>query len=134
MLKEFKNFIMTGNVIEFAVAVIMAGALSAVIKGFVNKIAMPLVSTLTGDVNFADKFYNLTDTPYNTLAEAQEAGAAVVAYGSWINDIVSLFIIGLVMFIVVKAYNKTKKPVEPAAPKRPSDNDRLKEIRDALKK
>jgi len=70
MLKEFKNFIMTGNVIEFAVALIMAGALSAVIKGFVNKIVMPLVSTLTGDVNFADKFYNLTDTPYNTLAEA----------------------------------------------------------------
>ena len=70
MLKEFKNFTMTGNVIEFAVALIMAGALSAVIKGFVNKIAMPLVSTLTGDVNFADKFYNLTDTPYNTLAEA----------------------------------------------------------------
>lgn len=125
---------MTGNVIEFAVALIMAGALSAVIKGFVNKIAMPLVSTLTGDVNFADKFYNLTDTPYSTLAEAQEAGAAVVAYGSWINDIVSLFIIGLVMFIVVKAYNKTKKPAEPAAPKGPSDNDLLKEIRDALKK
>ena len=58
----------------------------------------------------------------------------MVAYGSWINDIVSLFIVGLVMFIVVKAYNKTKKPVESAAPKGPSDNDLLKEIRDALKK
>ncbi|MGB0849917.1 MAG: large conductance mechanosensitive channel protein MscL [Bacteroidia bacterium] len=134
MLKEFKKFIMTGNVIDFAVAVIMAGALGAVIKGFVDKIAMPLVSTLTGDVNFADRFWNLTDTPYETLAAAKEAGAAVVAYGSWINDIISLLIIGFVMFMVVKGYNKTKAPEPEAAPAGPSDNDLLKEILEALKK
>ena len=134
MLKEFKNFIMTGNVIDFAVAVIMAGALGAVIKGFVDKIAMPLVSTLTGDVNFADRFINLTDSPYETLAAAKEAGAAVVAYGSWINDIISLLIIGFVMFMVVKAYNKTKAPEAEAAPAGPSEIDLLSEIRDALKK
>jgi large conductance mechanosensitive channel len=134
MLKEFKNFIMTGNVIDFAVAVIMAGALGAVIKGFVDKIAMPLVSILTGDVNFADRFYNLTETSYESLAAAKEAGAAVVAYGSWINDIISLLIIGFVMFLLVRAYNKTKAPVEEAAPAGPSDNDLLTEIRDALKK
>lgn len=133
MLKEFKKFIMTGNVIDFAVAVIMAGALGAVIKGFVDKIAMPIVSIFTGDVNFADRFWNLTDKEFETLAEAQEAGAAVVAYGSWINDIISLLIIGFVMFLVVKAYNKTRKPEE-ETPAGPSEVDLLTEIRDALKK
>lgn len=134
MFKEFKNFIMTGNVIDFAVAVIMAGALGAVIKGFVSKVAMPIVSVFTGDVNFADRFINLTETEYATLSEAQEAGAAVVAYGSWINDIISLIIVGFVMFLIVKAYNKTKAPEPEAAPAGPSDIDLLTEIRDALKK
>lgn len=125
---------MTGNVIDFAVAVILVGALGAVIKGFVDKIAMLLVSTLTGDVNFADRFFNLTDTPYESLAAAQEAGAAVVAYGSWINDIISLLIIGFVMFLIVRAYNKTKAPKPEAAPAGPSEVDLLTEIRGSLKK
>ena len=125
---------MTGNVIDFAVAVIMAGALGAVIKGFVDKIAMPLVGMLTGGVNFADKFWNLTEVPYATLKEAQEAGAAVITYGSWINDIISLLIVGFVMFMLVRAYNKTKTPEPKAAPSGPSDNQLLMEIRDALKK
>ncbi|MCL4154634.1 UNVERIFIED_CONTAM: hypothetical protein GTU68_032484 [Idotea baltica] len=116
MLKEFKNFIMTGNVIDFAVAVIMAGALGAVINGFVSKIAMPLIGLVTGAVE-----------------AAKEAGVAAVEYGAWIDTIVSLIVVGFVMFMIVKAYNKTKKPVE-EAPAGPSELDLLTEIRDALKK
>jgi len=134
MLKEFKNFIMTGNVIDFAVAVIMAGALGAVINGFVSNIAMPFVGYFAGGMNFEDLHYALDGNEYESLAAAKEAGAAVIAYGAWINTIVNLLIVGFVMFMIVKAYNKSKKPVEAPAPSGPSDNDLLAEIRDLLKK
>jgi len=134
MFKEFKNFIMTGNVIDFAVAVIMSVALGAVIKGFVDNIAMPFVGYFSGGMNFEDLHVAMDGNDYATLAAAKEAGGAVIAYGAWINTIINLLIVGLVMFMVVKAYNKTKKPVAAAAPAGPSDNDLLTEIRDLLKK
>ena len=133
MLKEFKEFIMTGNVIEFAVAVIMAGAIGAVINGFVSKIAMPLIGLVTGGVSFSDKFWTPGDQVFKTVAEAKEAGVAAVEYGAWIDTIISLLVVGLVMFLIVKAYNKTKKPVE-EAPAGPTQEELLMEIRDALKK
>jgi len=125
---------MTGNVIDFAVAVIMASALGAVIKGFVDNIAMPFIGYFAGGINFADLHVAMDGQEYVTLAAAKEAGGAVIAYGIWINTIINLIIVGFVMFLLVKAYNKTKAPVEEAAPEGPSDNDLLKEIRDALKK
>ena len=134
MLKEFKNFIMTGNVIDFAVAVIMAGALGAVINGFVSKIAMPLIGLVSGGVSFSDKFWTPGDATYTTVEAAKEAGVAAVEYGAWIDTIISLLVVGFVMFLIVKAYNKTKAPEPEAAPAGPSDNDLLTEIRDALKK
>ncbi len=134
MLKEFKDFIMTGNVIDFAVAVIMAGALGAVITGFVNNIAMPFVGYFAGGMNFADLHYAMDGNEYGTLAAAQEAGGAVIAYGAWINTIINLLIVGFVMFLLVKAYNKTKTPAEPDAPAGPTAEELLTEIRDALQK
>lgn len=134
MLKEFKNFIMTGNVIDFAVAVIMAGALGAVIKGFVNNIAMPFIGYFAGGMDFAELHVSMDGKEYATIAAAKEAGAAVISYGVWINTIINLIIVGFVMFIIVKAYNKTKKPVEAPAPAGPSQEDLLGEIRDLLKK
>ncbi|MEJ6792327.1 MAG: large conductance mechanosensitive channel protein MscL [Lacinutrix sp.] len=134
MLKEFKAFIMVGNVIEFAVAVIMAGAIGAVVTGFVNNIVMPFVGHFSGGTDFANLFYAMDGKDYLTLEAAKEAGGAVISYGAWVNTIINLVIVGLVMFLIVKAYNKTKKPVEAAAPAGPSDNDLLMEIRDALKK
>ena len=134
MLKEFKNFIMTGNVIDFAVAVIMAGALGAVINGFVSKIAMPLIGLVTGGKSFSDMFWTPGDVEYATVAAAKEAGVAAVEYGAWIDTIVSLIVVGFVMFLIVKAYNKTKAPAEEPAPAGPSEIDLLTEIRDALKK
>lgn len=133
MFKEFKNFIMTGNVVEFAVAVIMAGAVGAVVTGFVNDIVMPLVGQLSGGMDFADFKYVLT--PEVVAAEGVAAKAEVaVRYGAWINTVVNLVIVGFVMFMVVKAYNKTKKPVEAAAPAGTSQEELLTQIRDLLKK
>ena len=133
MLKEFKDFIMTGNVIEFAVAVIMAGALGQVINGFVSNIAMPIVGMFTGGVNFADKKVVLSEAILDATGKVATPENAIL-YGAWINTIINLIIVGFVMFMIIKAYNKTKKPVEAPAPSGPSDNDLLGEIRDLLKK
>ena len=133
MLKEFKNFIMTGNVIEFAVAVIMAGAVGAVVNGFVADIAMPLVGMLTGGMDFSSLKYVLSP-------EVKDAAGIVTSpenamrYGAWINSIISLVVIGFVMFMIIKAYNKSKKPVEAAAPAGPTQEELLTQIRDLLKK
>lgn len=135
MLKEFKDFIMTGNVIDFAVAVIMAGAIGAVINGFVADIVMPLVGHFAGGVDFADMKVVLSEAVAaadGTVTKPENA----IRYGKWINTIISLITVGFVMFLIVKAYNKTKKPVEePAAePAGPTQEELLAEIRDLLKK
>lgn len=135
MLKEFKNFIMTGNVIEFAVAVIMAGAVGAVVNGFVSDIVMPVVGMLTGGVDFSEMKIVLQ------AAVAESEGVAAVPevairWGAWVNTLVNLVIVGFVMFMIIKAYNKMRKPKEeaPAAPAGPTQEELLAEIRDLLKK
>ncbi len=133
MLKEFKDFIMTGNVVEFAVAVIMATAIGGVVNGFVNNIVMPFVGHFSGGMDFADKKYVLDEAVVDAAGVVTSPENAIM-WGSWINTIINLLIVGLVMFMIVKAYNKTKKPAEEAAPAGPSDNDLLAEIRDLLKK
>ena len=126
---------MTGNVIEFAVAVILAGAVGLVVNGFVNDIVMPLVGHFSGGMDFASLKIVLSDA----VADADGIVTTpenAIRWGAWINTIVNLIIVGFVLFMIVKAYNKTKKPVEeaPAAPSGPSDNDLLAEIRDLLRK
>ena len=133
MLKEFKDFIMTGNVVEFAVAVIMATAMGAVVNGFVTDIIMPVVGQAAGGMNFEDLHMALNGETYASLAVATEAGAPVIAYGRWINTIVNLIIVGFVMFLIVKSYNNMKPPVE-EAPAGPSQEELLGEIRDLLKR
>lgn len=136
MWKDFKDFIMTGNVIDLAVAVLLAGAVGLVVNGFVSDIMMPIVGYFAGGVDFTDMFYALDGKFYESLAVANEAGAAVIAYGKWINSIINLLIVGFVLFMIVRAYAKVraKKVVAPAAPVGPTEIDLLKEIRDALKK
>ena len=135
MLKEFKNFIMTGNVIEFAVAVIMAGAVGGVVNGFVNDIVMPVVGFFSGGVDFADKKIILTEGVAASEGVTEVVEVAI-RYGAWVNTLVNLVIVGLVMFMLIKAYNKMKKPVveAPAAPAGPTQEQLLAEIRDLLKK
>ena len=133
MLKEFKDFIMTGNVIDFAVAVIMAGALGGVIKGFVSNIVMPFVGHFAGGVNFAEKKYILDEATLDAAGKITTPENAVM-WGSWVNTIINLIIVGFIMFLIVKAYNKSKEPKPEAAPAGPSQEDLLTEIRDLLKK
>ena len=133
MLKEFKEFITGGNVIEFAVAVIMAGAIGAVVTGFVNNIVMPMVGHFTGGVDFADRKIILDEAIVDAAGKVTSPENAIL-WGSWVNTIINLIIVGLVMFMIVKAYNKTKKKAEEAAPSGPSQEDLLTEIRDLLAK
>ncbi|WP_411029230.1 large conductance mechanosensitive channel protein MscL [Spongiimicrobium sp. 3-5] len=133
MLKEFKNFIMTGNVIEFAVAVIMAGAVGLVVNGFVSDIVMPVVGHFAGGMDFANLKVVLTEAAGTEGSEGYVAENAI-RWGAWVNTIVNLIIVGFVMFIIVKAYNKTKTPPAPPAPSGPSQEELLAEIRDLLKK
>ncbi len=133
MLKEFKEFIMTGNVVEFAVAVIMAGAIGGVVKGFVDNIVMPVVGHFSGGMDFAELKVVLSDAVVNAEGVVTTPENAIM-WGSWVNTIVNLIIVGFVMFLIVKAYNKTKKPAEEPAPAGPSQEDLLAEIRDLLKK
>lgn len=133
MLKEFKEFITGGNVIEFAVAVIMAGAIGAVVTGFVNNIVMPIVGSFTGGTDFADRKKVLSEA-VGTAGETGYIPENAIMWGSWVNTIINLLIVGLVMFLIVKAYNKSKAPAEAPAPAGPSQEDLLSEIRDLLKK
>lgn len=137
MLKEFRDFIMTGNVVDFAVAVILAGAVGLVVNGFVSDIIMPVVGHFAAGVSFENLFVALDGGNYDTLAAANEAGVGVIAYGKWINSIINLVIVGFVLFMIVKSYNKVRAKKEEEAPAPdpgPSEIDLLKEIRDALKK
>ena len=133
MLKEFKNFIMTGNVIDFAVAVIMATALGLVINGFVGDIIMPIVGHFAGGYDFASMAIEL-DPAVVAADGTVTTEANSIRYGKWINSIINLLIVGFVMFMMIKAYNKTKAPEPEAAPAGPSQEDLLAEIRDLLKK
>lgn len=135
MLKEFKNFIMTGNVVEFAVAVIMAGAVGLVVNGFVNDIVMPIVGQVSGGVDFSDLKIVLSEAVKNDAGEIT-APENAVRWGAWVNTIVNLIIVGFVMFMMIKGYNRMKKPkVEEApAPAGPTQEELLAEIRDLLKK
>ncbi len=132
MLKEFKNFIMTGNVVEFAVAVIMAGAIGAVVIGFVGDIIMPVVGHFSGGMDFSSMAYTLDEA--SKKADGTVIPANVIALGKWINTIISLLVVGFVMFLIVKSYNKMKKPEVVAASAGPSQEELLTQIRDLLKK
>ena len=137
-IKEFKEFAVKGNVMDMAVGVIIGGAFGKIVTSLVSDIIMPLVSIATGGIDFTNLFINLSDKTFATLAEAREAGAAVWAYGQFIQNILDFIIIALCIFLMVKGINKLKKKKEeepaPAAPE-PSNEERLlAEIRDLLAK
>ncbi len=135
-IKEFKEFAIKGNVMDMAVGVIIGGAFGKIVTSLVNDVLMPLIGKMTGGVSFKDLFVNLGDGNYQTLAAAQEAGAAVLAYGQFIQNILDFIIIAFCIFLMIKGMNKLKKekPEEPAAPAGPTQEELLAEIRDLLKK
>ena len=134
-IKEFKEFAMKGNVMDMAVGVIIGGAFGKIVSSLVSDIIMPLIGVLTGGISFTDLFINLGEGEFKTLAEAQEAGAAVFAYGQFIQNIIDFVIVAFCIFLMIKAMNKLKKekPAEPEAPAGPTQEELLAEIRDLLK-
>ena len=115
MLKEFKAFIMKGNVLDLAVAVIIGAAFGAIVTSMVNDIVMPPIGLILGHVDFKELFLNLSSTPYTTLAEAKKAAAPVIAYGQFLNTVINFLIVAFVIFLVVRVANKLQKPAPVAA-------------------
>lgn len=133
MFQEFKDFIKTGNVIEFAVAVIMAGAVGNVMNGFVDQLIMPVIGQLIGGIDFSQFKIVLSPAIIENGKEISPENS--IRYGSWINSVVNLLIIGFAMFLVVRAYNKYQKKdiKDTEAYKLPTQEELLMEIRDLLK-
>jgi len=116
MWKEFKAFIMRGNVLDLAIAVIIGSAFGKIVTSFVNDIIMPPIGKLLGGVDFANLYWNLSGGSYDSLAAAKEAGAATINYGAFLNTVIDFIIVALVIFLIVKAINKMKKQPAPADP------------------
>ena len=136
MLDEFKKFAMRGNVVDMAVGIIIGGAFGKIVASMVNDIIMPPIGLAMGGVDFSQLFINLTDQEYATLAAAQEAGAATINYGMFLNATVNFVIVAFAIFMMIKGMNSMKKKEEeaPAAPPKPSaEVELLTEIRDSLK-
>jgi large conductance mechanosensitive channel len=135
MLKEFKDFIMKGNVLDLAVAVIIGAAFGKIVASFTTDVIMPPIGLLLGNVDFSSLFINLTGKPAATLAAAKAAGIPTINYGVFLNTIIDFVIIGFVIFMVVKVANSLKKEAPAPAPAGPTkDQILLTEIRDLLKK
>ena len=120
MLKEFKVFAVKGNVIDMAVGVMIGAAFAAVVKSLVEDLLMPPLSLLTGGLDFADKFVvlksGIAKGPYESLAQAKDAGAIVLSYGQFINVAITFVLIAIALFFVVRWINRLRRPDTPAAP------------------
>lgn len=129
MLKEFKAFILRGNVLDLAVAVIIAGAFGAIVSSFVNDVIMPPIGLLLGGVDFSDLKFVISPA-------SEGVDEVAVRYGIFVQRVIDFLIISAVIFAIVKAYNKVKKKeeVKPEAPAGPTEIEILQEIRDLLRK
>jgi len=110
MLKEFKDFIMRGNVLDLAVAVIIGAAFGAIVNSMVTDVIMPPIGLVLGKVDFKDLFITLNGQSYASLAEAKQKAAPVVAYGQFLNTVINFLVIAFVIFLIVKQANRLKKP------------------------
>jgi len=116
MFKEFKVFIMRGNVVDMAVGIIIGAAFGKIITSLVNDVLMPPIGMLMGNVDFSELFINISGTSYPSLTAAKAAGTATINYGMFINTVISFLIVAAAIFILIKQVNRMKKPVEVAAP------------------
>jgi large conductance mechanosensitive channel len=137
MLKEFKEFAMRGNVIDMAVGIIIGAAFGKIVTSLVNDVIMPPIGMLMGNVDFSNLFVNLSmGTTYASVAEAEAAGAPIIKYGIFINNVLDFVIVAFAIFLVIRALNKLKRRQEeaPPAPPAPSAEEKLlAEIRDLLR-
>ncbi|MGE5718024.1 MAG: large conductance mechanosensitive channel protein MscL [Acidobacteriota bacterium] len=135
MLKEFKEFISKGNVLDLAIGIIIGAAFGKVVTSFTNDILMPPVGMLLGKVDFSNLFINLSGKPAESLAAAKAAGLPTVNYGIFFNTIIDFLIVGFAIFLIVKQANRLKGEAPAPVPAGPTkDQQLLTEIRDLLKK
>ena len=143
MIREFKDFISKGNVMDLAVGIIIGAAFTAIVNSLVADVIMPLIGIILGGVDFSNQYLLLPGSAEvaagTPLAVAREQGAAVWAWGAFVTAVINFLIIAWVVFLLVKAVNKLqdalkKKEEAAAAASGPTELDVLKEIRDALKK
>jgi len=121
MLSEFKEFIAKGNVMDLAVGVIIGAAFQRIVDSLVTDVIMPVVGLVTGGTDFTNMFTVLRDGakaagPYASLADAKAAGATVIAYGAFVNQIIQFLILAWVVFLMVKAVNRLRRTSRPATP------------------
>jgi len=136
-LSDFKTFLFQKDIIMLATAVVIGAAFNKIVTSVVNDVIMPIIGILTGGIDFSQKFFALDGIHYDSLDAAREAEAAVITYGNLIQAIIYFIIIGFFIFLVLRSYEKTKKKenVEEApAPKGPTQEEILLEIRDELRK
>lgn len=140
MLKEFREFAVKGNVVDMGVGIVVGAAFTTIVKSFVDDIVNPVLGIFTGGVDFSELYLNLSGQEAENLASAKQAGQAVVAYGLFLNAVVSFMIVAWALFFVVRGINALKRAAEPeietppgAPVPPPADIALLTEIRDLLK-
>lgn len=114
MLKEFKEFVVRGNVLDMAVGIIIGAAFGKIVSSLVSDVLMPPIGLLLGSVNFSNLFLNLSDTAYPSVEAAKAAGAATINYGLFLNTLIDFLIIAAVIFLLVKQVNRLKREAPPA--------------------
>jgi large conductance mechanosensitive channel len=122
MLKEFKEFIMRGNVMDMAVGIIIGAAFGKIVSSFVNDVLMPPIGLLLGKVDFSSLFITLSSQSFATLEEAKKAGAVTIRYGIFINTIIDFIIVALAIFLMIRQVNRFSRKPE-AAPAAPTTKD-----------
>ena len=136
MWNEFKEFALKGNALSLAVGVIIGAAFGKIVTSLVNDVIMPPIGKLLGSVDFSNLFLSLHGS-YNTLKEAEAAGAPVIKYGVFINNVIDFLIVAFVVFLLVRGINQLQRKKEeapPAAPPGPTPTEQLlTEIRDELR-
>ena len=123
MLKEFKTFVMRGNVLDLAVAVIVGGVFGKIVSSLVNDVLMPPIGLVVGKVDFSSLYLNLSSNTYASLAEAQKAGAPIIKYGLFINTVIDFLIVSFVIFLVVRLANRLQRQEAAAAPAAPTTKE-----------
>ncbi len=112
MLKEFKDFALKGNVMDLAVGVIIGAAFGKIVSSVVTDIITPVLSILTGEINFNNLYFDLSRGGYSDLASAQAAGAPIMTYGAFLNNIIEFVIVAFVLFLVIKQIGRFRKEPE----------------------
>ena len=134
MFEEFKKFAMRGNVIDLAVGVVIGAAFTGIVNSLVKDIIMPPIGWAMGGIDFSNFFFTVKGGAFNTLADAQKAGAVTINYGVFVNAMINFLVVAVALFMLIRVINRIQAPPPAAVDAPPEDIVLLREIRDSLKK